>query len=409
MRQPALFRVLLLVAGFVAFAAAWTKEDHEIFRLREEIIASEGVNVTFYGTSSALLSYSLFKSSHASDFLGVKPTASQTELAKAYRQKSKQLHPDKAKRAFIASRAKPPRTASGKRKPGVHVSKPPSDREIQQVVKQATERFARLGVIQDILKGPERERYDYFLQNGFPKWKGTGYYYSRFRPGLGTVLIGIFLTFGGAAHYLALFLGWKRQVEFMDRYIRHARRAAWGDELGIKGIGSLNNYDDKASTTASGDNEEHVAVNRRQKRMMVKESRKENKKAKKEGSSGAATPTGLVTSVGDRKRVVAENGKVLIVDAIGNVFLEEETEDGEKEEFLLDINEIQRPTVRDTMVYRVPMWLYHKFASLFMKSRPSEAQAPVEEVIISSGQEADSAPIPEAAPSGKARKRGKRA
>lgn len=26
--------------------------------------------------------------------------------------------------------------------------------------------------------------YDFFYKNGVPKWRGTGYYYSRFRPGL---------------------------------------------------------------------------------------------------------------------------------------------------------------------------------------------------------------------------------
>ena len=31
----------------------------------------------------------------------------------------------------------------------------------------------------------ERHRYDFFYKNGVPKWRGTGYYYSRFRPGLG--------------------------------------------------------------------------------------------------------------------------------------------------------------------------------------------------------------------------------
>ena len=28
-------------------------------------------------------------------------------------------------------------------------------------------------------------RYDFFYKNGVPRWRGTGYYYSRFRPGLG--------------------------------------------------------------------------------------------------------------------------------------------------------------------------------------------------------------------------------
>lgn len=348
------------------------------------------------------------KSNIWQDFLGIKPNARQADLSKAYRQKSKQLHPDKAKRAFIASRAKPGRTPPGQKKPGVHVSKPPSDREIQQVVKQATERFARLGIIHDILKGPQRERYDYFLNNGFPKWKGTGYYYSRFRPGLGSVLLGLFLAFGGAGHYLALILSWRRQVEFVDRYIRHARRAAWGDELGIKGIGNLNNYDDKASSTATPENEEPMVINRRQKRMMEKENRKESKKAKKDGSSGTATPTGIVTSVGDRKKVVAENGKVLIVDAIGNVYLEEETEDGEKEEFLLDLSEIQRPTVRDTMAYKLPMCLYQKVVGRFMGNVDTHTEAVVEDIIDAPEHDVDTTPVPETTLRKTSRRRGKR-
>jgi hypothetical protein len=31
-------------------------------------------------------------------------------------------------------------------------------------------------------------RYDFFYKNGVPKWRGTDYYYSRFRPGLGVSL-----------------------------------------------------------------------------------------------------------------------------------------------------------------------------------------------------------------------------
>src|ERR1700728_4461005 len=53
-------------------------------------------------------------------------------------------------------------------------------------VKNVHERFSRLSVVAAILKNEEsRERYDFFFKNGVPKWRGTGYYYSRFRPGLG--------------------------------------------------------------------------------------------------------------------------------------------------------------------------------------------------------------------------------
>ncbi|KAL2370844.1 hypothetical protein RJ035_000908 [Blastomyces gilchristii] len=345
--RHSLASLLFVLSALLVLVAAWSKEDHEIFRLRDEVQQTEGFNVTFY------------------DFLGVKPTVSQSDLLKAFRKKSKQLHPDKAKRTFVATY-----TTNQLKKPGVHASKGPSQREITQAVKLATERYARLGVVHNILKGPERDRYDHFLRNGFPKWKGTGYYYSRFRPGLGSVLFGLFVVFGGAGHYGALVLSWKRQREFVDRYIRHARRAAWGDELGIKGLsglGQLNGGAGSSSGSGADTGEGAMAMNRRQKRMMDKENRKEGKK--KGRSSGTASPSGetsVIGSSGDRKRVMAENGKILIVDAGGNVFLEEENEDGVKEEFLLDVEEIPRPRVQDTFAVKLPLWAYRKSVGRFV-------------------------------------------
>ncbi|OQD70027.1 hypothetical protein PENDEC_c027G00554 [Penicillium decumbens] len=337
--MKALTLSLLLV--FVGLVAAWSKEDYEIFSLRDEVALSEGANVTFY------------------DFLEVRPNANQEQITKAYRKKSRTLHPDKVKRSFIANFSKDKTNAKSKQ--GVNVSSGPSKRQIDAAVKAATARASRLNLVANVLRGPGRERYDHFLKNGFPLWKGTGYYYSRFRPGLGSVLIGLFLVFGGAGHYGALILGWKRQREFVDRYIRQARRAAWGDELGVRGIPGI---DPVAATAPIPDAEGGaVAMTRRQKRMMDKESRKENRKGSRATprASGTSTPTEPVTgSVGERKRVVAENGKVLIVDSIGNVFLEEESEEGEKQEFLLDLDEIQRPSIRDTMVFNLPIWCFKR-------------------------------------------------
>ncbi|KAL4985041.1 DnaJ domain protein [Aspergillus falconensis] len=339
--KTAALRLALFAVLFV-LAAAWTKEDYEIFRLHDEVTATEGANVTFY------------------DFLGVKSNANQDELSKAYRKLSRLLHPDKVKRTFIANSSKD-KSKSKTTQKGVHVNRGPTKREIDAAVKEAHERSQRLNIVANILRGPGRERYDYFLKNGFPKWRGTGYYYSRFRPGLGSVLIGLFLVFGGGAHYGALILSWKRQRDFVERYIRQARRAAWGDELGIRGIGGAPSPA-PVPTPNAGD-AGAMPMNRRQKRMMDRENRKEKKGTAKTGSrrSGTATPTGESTEpTGKRKRVVAENGKVLIVDSVGNVFLEEETEDGERQEFLLDLEEIQRPTLRDTMIFRLPLWIYRK-------------------------------------------------
>ncbi|PYH40061.1 putative endoplasmic reticulum DnaJ domain protein Erj5 [Aspergillus saccharolyticus JOP 1030-1] len=360
--KPFSLRLLMFAALFV-LVAAWTKEDHEIFQLRDEILSREGANVTFY------------------DVLGVKANANQDELTKAYRQKSKLLHPDKVRRSFIANSSKDKSRAKNN-KAGVHVNKGPSKREIDAAVKEAHDRAARLNTVANILRGPSRERYDHFLKNGFPKWKGTGYYYSRFRPGLGSVLAGLFLVFGGGAHYAALVLSWKRQREFVDRYIRQARRAAWGDETGVGGIPGLDGGIAAAtpeSTTPNLETEPSaLPMNRRQKRMMQKENRKEGKKSAGRTttgrSSGTVTPTAeAVEPTGERKRVIAENGKVLIVDSVGNVFLEEESEDGERQEFLLDINEIPRPTFCDTMVVRMPGWVYQKTVARVLGSHNTVA------------------------------------
>ncbi|OKL62299.1 hypothetical protein UA08_02848 [Talaromyces atroroseus] len=391
---------LFAVAILVTLVAAWTKEDHEIFQIRDEIIAKEGANVTFY------------------DFLEVKPNANQDDINKAYRKKSRQLHPDKVKREFIANNsratdkkkkedkssserqsASPKNQATDKKKgdkSGVPVSKNPSERQvantgkertdiktkgdkagakvsrpserqIANAVKEATERSARLNAVANILRGPLRERYDHFLRHGFPVWKGTGYYYSRFRPGLGTVLLGLFVAFGGVGHYIALVLSYRRQRDFMEKYIRHARKAAWGDERALGGIPGLD-ANIPAPETEAEESPAAMALNRRQKRMMERENRKESKKGNKAAGSGESAASGTSTPVtetvtyasGNKKRVHAENGKILVVDSIGNVFLEEETEDGEKQEFLLDVNEIPRPRIQNTIMFRLPRWLYGK-------------------------------------------------
>jgi DnaJ homolog subfamily C member 1 len=114
------------------------------------------------------------------------------------------------------------------------------------------ERFARLGVISTILRKKEsRERYDFFYKNGVPKWRGTGYYYSRFRPGLGvcplqlTLSVAPALTIVPLAQSVLIFLivltsglqllvqsmNYSRDLKRIEKVRGEAMSAAWGPKL----------------------------------------------------------------------------------------------------------------------------------------------------------------------------------
>ncbi|KAJ5739750.1 hypothetical protein N7533_012534 [Penicillium manginii] len=353
---------LLLV--FVGLAAAWSKDDYEIFSLRDDVATSEGTNVTFY------------------DFLEIPANANQDKIIKAHRKKSRTLHPDKVTRTFIATYKT------------THEGSSPSKRQIETAVKEANTRSARLNLVANVLKGPGRDRYDHFLKHGFPLWKGTGYYYSRFRPGLGSVLIGLFLVFGGAAHYGALILGWKRQREFVGRYVRQARRAAWGDEIGVRGLEAIGGPTAPApapTPAADSGSEQQGAVAM-------------NRPTASASASGTSTPTEGV-STGERKRVVAENGKVLIVDSVGNVFLEEEDEEGVRKEFLLDVDEIQKPGITETMVFQLPIWCFNKTVGRVFGSADADVE---EEVVDEDEVEAEAEAVTSATSNTRSRRRGKR-
>ncbi|KAI9063266.1 DnaJ-domain-containing protein [Trametes sanguinea] len=170
-----ILHLIAVLAFLVTAVVAWTKEDHEIFDLVSAIEAAEGKGTTFYS------------------WLDIPSTATTSEISKAYRKKSLQLHPDKNKG-----------------------------------VKNAHERFARLGVVASILRNPEkRERYDFFYKNGVPRWRGTGYYYSRFRPGLGTVLTFLVILTSGL-QYLVQKMNYNRDLKRIQDIREKARAAAWG-------------------------------------------------------------------------------------------------------------------------------------------------------------------------------------
>ncbi|KAK7421952.1 hypothetical protein QQX98_001947 [Neonectria punicea] len=346
-----------LLALLSPLTAAWSKEDREIFRIRDEIMAYQtDPSTTFY------------------DIIGVSPSASQDDITKAYRKMTRSLHPDKVKQKLKNDRA-------SDKKAGVNI-KPPTPAQIKTAVKKASEAQARLSLIVNILRGPERERYDHFLSNGFPLWKGTDYYYNRYRPGLGTVIVGLFLVMGGGVHYYIMFMSWKRQKEFIQRYIKFARDTAWGGGFNIPGAEPAPVPEPAPALPSEDEDGPPQPMNRRQRRMQEKETKKEGtkpagKKGRKaqalsrEASAGPSAPSGA------RKRVVAENGKILVVDSLGDVYLEEEDEDGNVNEFLLDPNELAKPTFKDTAVVRAPIWLFNLTVGRFLPKKPVDLEIDV--------------------------------
>lgn len=163
------------VAVLAAPALAWTNEDHELFDIVSALEGAEGKGTNFYS------------------FLNVTKAASEKDINKAYRKRSLELHPDKN----------------------------PNDKKIE-------DRFARLGLITSILRDAEkRKRYDFFYENGVPKWRGTGYYYSRYRPGLGGVLGGL-VVFSLFVQYIFLYLTARVQKMRITAFRTQALEAAWG-------------------------------------------------------------------------------------------------------------------------------------------------------------------------------------
>jgi len=114
-----LLHIIALVALF-GVVLAWDKEDYEIFDLVSAVETSEGKGTTFYS------------------WLGVLEKATNAEITRAYRKLSLELHPDK-----------------------------------NHGVKGANERYARLGVVATILRSEGRERYDFWMKRGVPKWRGA--------------------------------------------------------------------------------------------------------------------------------------------------------------------------------------------------------------------------------------------
>ena len=289
-----------------------TLADHEIFRLRDDVMASEGPNATFYS------------------FVGVGRKATVDDINRASRRKQATIHPDKARHSFVAEYKKK------------HNGRAPSSQQVEAFNKKAADRSARLSLIANLLRDDRRDRYDWFLDHGFPSWRGTDYYFERYRPGAGTVLVGLFLFMGGLAHYGALILSWQRQRQFVENHIKQARKLAYGNSMVIPGLDTVA----PVASNGNGTNASAAVLSRKQKRAQDKEAKKSTKKGIAPEDVGVPEdPHPISGPVGTKRRVTAENGNQLIVDSVGNVYLEETTEEGDTHEYLIDASFFSSSTV----------------------------------------------------------------
>ncbi|XP_057373662.1 dnaJ homolog subfamily C member 1-like [Daphnia carinata] len=128
---------LIVFLSMFSICSAWDQSDIEIFDLVEEI------NQNFY------------------DVLGVLQNCSQSEIRKAYRRLSLQLHPDKN-------------------------DAPDAEVKFRQLV----------GVYEILRDGAKRARYDQVLVEGLPNWRNPLYYYRRVRKmGMLELSIWLFVLF----------------------------------------------------------------------------------------------------------------------------------------------------------------------------------------------------------------------
>lgn len=176
---------LLYVLFVVTLALCWSPQDYEIFSLNDKIHNDVGKNVTFYSWLN----------------LTQGPKSSLQDISKAYRKKSRQLHPDKFHKA------------------------PKGVRKLME------ERYQRLSLVGNILRDQSlKKRYDYFYSNGFPKWKGTGYYYSRFRPGVILTLVCLYVLVG-IFHYFSIKINRGQQYKRLVLLKLDIKNQAWNGSI----------------------------------------------------------------------------------------------------------------------------------------------------------------------------------
>ncbi|KAF9091331.1 hypothetical protein BGX29_012082 [Mortierella sp. GBA35] len=168
MRWNLALLMALAILALIQTVAAWEEGDFEIFDLVDALEKAEGPEVNFYS------------------WMGVTQKTPKPEIERAFRKKSRSLHPDKYKGP------------------------------------QAQEKYARLSSIITILRDDaKRDRYNFFLKNGVPRWRGSAYLYRRHRPGFKAVVVFLFILASGF-QYLARYVGYiqerKRMTGMIDQY-----------------------------------------------------------------------------------------------------------------------------------------------------------------------------------------------
>lgn len=196
--------ILLVLCLFfsVGRASPWSASDYEIFKLNDKVKEDFGKDATFYSWLN----------------LPKGPKSSYEEINQAYRKLSKKMHPDR----FAGKSSK--------------------------LRKQAEEKFQRFSLVGNILRDRAlKKRYDYFLDKGFPKWKGTGYYYSKFRPGI-ALTIGLLFIIASALQFVALKINRKQDYKRVKGLREEIKRQAWGGSS----IPPADGLDRKISNQISG-------------------------------------------------------------------------------------------------------------------------------------------------------------
>lgn len=180
--------VWVLLAQFVT-SASFSNVDQEIFKVNHELKADLGEGIDFYQWLN----------------LPKKAKSSYDEITRAYKKLSVKLHPDKF---YQKNKSKYPL------------------RKFKKLEKLNNERYQRLSIIGEILRSDRKQRYDFYLSQGFPKWNGQNFLYSKFKPGLILTCLLVFVIVG-VLHYILISLQRSQERKRVESLKLDLKKSAW--------------------------------------------------------------------------------------------------------------------------------------------------------------------------------------